>query len=234
MDLAESSIEAPSWRRRAMRWVVALLVAGFVAGAAGWLRQWAGQPAPAHRQVARIAILPDTPPPPPPPREEKPPPPRDEPRPMPQAEAPKPAEAERPANEPLKMEGEAGTGPSAFAAGPVRNDYAGGAPNTGASAAASAIDRAQERLYANTARQLLRDAIERHLKPDATQATAEFTLWVERDGAIRRYELQPSGDARIDGDLDAALEQTQRSLRLPPPPAATQAMRFRLTVRPQG
>ena len=82
-----------------------------------------------RRQVAKISILPDTPPPPPPPpkEEKKPEPPKDEPKQVmreeqvKQVEAPKPAEA-------IKMEGAAGDGPSAFAAGSVNRDYAGGAP----------------------------------------------------------------------------------------------------------
>jgi hypothetical protein len=118
----------------------------------------------------------------------------------------------------------------------VRNDYAGGAPATGASAGGSgtASDRALDRFFANSARQLLRDEIEKHLKDDVQQARAEFTLWVERSGAIQRFELQPTGDERLDGELRAALDQTQRTLRLPTPPAALQPMKFRLTLRPQG
>jgi len=235
MDLAEASITPPGWGRRLLRAAVVLLVLALVAAAAMGLKNLASGDSGPKRQIAKISILPDTPPPPPPPpKEDKPPPPRDTPKPMPQAQTPKPAEAEKAADAPIKMEGEAGDGPSAFAAGAVRNDYVGGAPNTGASAAASAVDRAQERLYAQSARGLLRDAIERHLKSDAAQATAEFTLWLERDGAIRRVQLAPTGNVQLDGELDAALDKTQRELRLPPPPTALQPMRFRLTVRPQG
>ena len=42
---------------------------------AWWLRSWLGQPAGPQRQVARIALLPDTPPPPPPPPKDPPEPP---------------------------------------------------------------------------------------------------------------------------------------------------------------
>jgi hypothetical protein len=148
-------------------------------------------------------------------------------------------EAPKPANEALKMEGAAGDGPSAFAAGSVSKEYSGGAPAIGGVAAAaasapSAVDRAQERFYASSARQLLQGAIERHLKSEAGQATATFAVWVERDGAIRRFELEGSGDSRLDGELNAAFEDTQRNLRLPPPPAIAQPMKFRITLRPQG
>jgi outer membrane biosynthesis protein TonB len=235
MELAEASTEETGWGTYALRAMLVLLVAGLVAAGAWALKHMSSDSGGPKRQVARISILPDTPPPPPPPpREDKPPPPREEPKPMPQAEQPKPAEAEKAAEAPIKMEGAAGDGPSAFAAGAVRNDYVGGKPSTGAASAASTLDRAQERLYANTARQMLRDAIERSLKSDSQQTTAEFTVWLERDGAIRRVELASTGNPKLDGELNAALDDTQRTLRLPPPPVALQPMRFRLTVRPQG
>ncbi|MFY9511594.1 MAG: TonB C-terminal domain-containing protein [Rubrivivax sp.] len=235
MDLAERSTTPVGWGRRLLRAALALLGLALVVAAALGLKNFVGSEAPAKRQVAKIVLLPDTPPPPPPPpKEEKPPPPRDEPQPVPQPDTPKPAEAEQAADAPIKMEGEAGNGPSAFAAGTVRNEYSGGTPSTAASAATAAVDRAQERLYAQTARSLLRDAIERHLKSEAAQATAEFTLWLERDGSIRRMQLAGTGNSQLDGELDSALERTQRELRLPPPPNTLQPMRFRLTVRPQG
>ena len=86
-----------------------------------------------RRQVAKIALLPDTPPPPPPPKEEKKPePPKDEPKQVVHDEQIKQAEAPK-APEPIKMEGAAGEGSSAFAAGGVKNEYSGGTPVTGAS-----------------------------------------------------------------------------------------------------
>jgi outer membrane biosynthesis protein TonB len=234
MDLAEASLKPVTWRTRALRIALGLLALGLVVAAAVWVKGLNSAPAAPKRQVAKIALLPDTPPPPPPPPKNEPPPPRDEARPAPQPDAPKPAEADKPANEPLKMEGEAGSGPSPFAAGPVRNDYVGGAPSTGASAPATVADRAQDRLYANSVRQPLREALERHLKSDTAQATAEFTVWLARDGAITRSDLQPTGNATLDAELNAALAETQRSLRLPPPPNALQPLRFRLTLRPQA
>jgi outer membrane biosynthesis protein TonB len=190
-----------------------------------------------RRQVAKISILPDTPPPPPPPKEEKKPePPKEEPKQIipeeqiKQVEAPKPAEA-------IKMEGAAGDGPSAFAAGSVNKDYAGGTPGTGPGGpSGTASDRAQERFYANTARQLLQGEIEKHLKADAEQLTATFAIWLDKDGGIQRFELSPSGNDGNDNALRAALDETRRQFKLPPPPALalSQPMRFRLSVRPQA
>lgn len=191
------------------------------------------------RQVAKIAILPDTPPPPPPPpkEEKKPEPPKDEPKQVMREEQIKQVEAPKPA-ESIKMEGAAGDGPSAFAAGSVAKDYAGGAPVTGGPGgpAGTATDRAQERFYANTARQMLQSEIERHLKSDAESLTATFAVWLEKDGGILRFELSPSGNEAADSALRAALDETRRQFKLPPPPALalSQPMRFRLSVRPQA
>lgn len=224
---------SPAWSRLAL----ALLALALAAALALWLKDLWGTPGAPKRQVARIALLPDQPPPPPPPpKEEKPPPPREQPQLQPQA--PKPAEVPQPANAPLKMEGTAGDGPSAFAAGTVQKEYSGGVPQIGpAASAASVADRAQERFYVHSARQLLRDALERHFRSDFVEASVDFTLWLQRDGGIRKAELASSGNTRLDDDLRAALDQTTRQLQLPPPPprmAAGEPMRFRLTIRPQA
>ena len=218
--------------------VVAGLAALIALG--GWLKQRLSTPDAPHRQVARISILPDTPPPPPPP------PPREEPKPQQRDNKPPPPDAAPkaapvPDNAPIKMEGAAGDGPSPFAAGSVAKDYQGGAPATGPAASAAAggtgvnSDRAQDRFYAQSARQQLQAEIERHLRGDAAELSASFSVWVGRSGAIERFELLPGSNPRDDADLRAALDETARGLRLAPPPGAlTQPMRFRLKVRPQG
>lgn len=209
-----------------------------ICGVVWWSVQGIKTEAP-KRQVAKISILPDTPPPPPPPpkEEKRPEPPKDEPKQVMREEQPKQADAPK-AAEQLKMEGAAGDGPSAFAAGSVAKDYAGGAPTTGSSTgpAGTAADRAQERFYANNARQLLQVEIERHLKADAEQLTATFAIWLDKDGGIQRFELSPSGNDGNDIALRTALDETRRQLKLPPPPALalSQPMRFRLSVRPQA
>ena len=229
----------PASTGRRLLWLMALVLGALLLGAlAWWLKGQLSTPEAPRRQVARISILPDTPPPPPPPppKEQPKPSPKDDAKPPPQAPQPQ-APAPVPADAAIKMEGAAGTGPSPFAAGNVTSDYQGGKPTVGgaaASAPTAVVDRAQARLYANSARALLRDAIEQHLRSDAAELTAEFTVWLTADGAIRRLELQPGTDARQDSALQAALDETQRSLRLPRPPAALQPMRFKLTVRPQG
>jgi len=184
-----------------------------------------GSTAGPKRQVARIALLPDTPPPPPPPpKEQKKEEPKPQPRPQAQPEqAPKPPQ---PANEPIKMEGAAGNGPSAFAAGAVNNEYRAGPTSSGGASSPGVADRAAERLYANTVRQLLLAEMERRLAPEAGELSANFALWINPDGHIARWEADGGTPA-----LKTALDASAEALRLPVPPAVAQPMRFRLTVR---
>ncbi len=233
--LAEDSIEPSSWASRLLKIGGALLLVALLIAAALYLRKLVGEDTAPKRQISKISILPDTPPPPPPPPKDLKPPPDAPNKPLPDAPVLKPAEAPQPPNAPIKMEGAAGDGPSAFAAGKVNSEYNGGPVSTGAAQTGTSSDRAQERFYGNTARQLLRDAIEKSLKSEATQATAEFSVWITRDGAISRFELKATGDSKLDAELNAALDDTTRTLKLPAPPAAAaQPMKFRLNVRPLG
>ena len=229
----------PRERRAAMLRGAALIVVALVliALAVIGLRRFMQDAAPPKRQVARISVLPDKPPPPPPPPKER----KEE---APKAQArpqPTPEQQIKPqANEPLKMEGAAGTGPSAFAAGQVTNDYKGGTPTIGGPATTGGNDaarRAQERLYANSVRQMLRDELERQLNADAGELTATFALWVEANGHIGRWEIDERDTAlepRRQAALQAALDKSAERLQLPSPQGLAQPMRFRLTVRAGG
>ncbi|URI06517.1 TonB C-terminal domain-containing protein [Aquincola tertiaricarbonis] len=208
---------------------VVLLVAALV----WWLRGLAGSPPAPQRQVARIALLPDTPPPPPPPpKEEKRPEPKEtqaQPQPVPQPDV-KPPQPQQ-----VREEGPTGDAPGGLAGGPVTQEGVPTGPlttGTGNGGGGTRASRAEERFYAQAARQLLRDAIERHLKGQTTQATAEVQLWIDPNGAIRRFELLPSGQPRADDELRSALADATRELKLPPPPDLPQPMRFRLSLRP--
>lgn len=235
--LAEDSLEAPGARQWLQRVAIVVTVLVLIAALVWWLRGMVGAPDAAKRQVAKISILPDTPPPPPPPPkvEKKPEPPKDEPKqvmreqPLKQPDAPKPADA------PIKMEGAAGDGPSAFGAGTVSQEYKGGAPTVGASGSTGVTsDRAQERFYANSARQLLRDEIEKNLRPEAGEVVATFSVWIEPNGRIQKIELAPSTNPTIDADVRAALDATTKRLQLPTHSGITQPLRFRLSVRAAG
>lgn len=229
--LAESSLAPVTSRQWVQRVAIVLAVAALVALLAVGIRSLLGAPGAPRRQVARIALLPDTPPPPPPPKDEKKPePPKDEPRQV-MREEPVRQDVPKPAEAPIKMEGPAGDGPSAFTSGNVHSDYNGGTPVIGGPGG-GAPDRTQERLYASSVRQLLHDEIERHLPPESGELVASFSVWIDPDGTIRRFELVPTGDGVHDAALRAAFEQTTHELHLPGHAGLPQPMRFRLSVRP--
>lgn len=218
---------SPGVLRTILMGLTALLLVAALIAAARSLSHNAQAPA---RQIARIAVLPDTPPPPPPP-------PRPQETQREQRATPQPVRNAPPApkaDAPIKMEGAAGDGPSAFAAGEVTNEYKGGAPVVGGGASAPAIaDRAQERLYANSVRQMLRDEIERQLRADAGELTSSFAVWISAEGRIDRFDLEPGATPEKDSAMRQALDASSRSLRLPPPPSDA-PLRFRLTVRASG
>lgn len=199
------------------------------------LRHWAGDAKAPARQTAKVVLLPDTPPPPPPPPKDKPDTPPPQAKAMPQAvpDAPKAP----PAPAPLKMEGAAGNGPSAFGAGAVNNEYKGGPVAIGGTGggASAPTDRAQERLYVSSIKGLLQAEIERQLAADAGELTAAFAIWIEADGRIARWQFDdaPSRPAAR-SDMQAALDKSAQHLTLPPPAGVPQPLRFRLTVRAGG
>ncbi len=235
--LAEDSLEGPSGGQRARHVALAALLIAAIIAAGWWLSQSIGKPEASKRQVARIVLLPDAPPPPPPPppKQEK----RLEPKPDKAQDTPQPKPEQAPpqAQQQLREEGPTSDRSGGIAGGTVTREGVPAAPVIGGavgSGGSNLAERAQERFYANSARQLLRDALERYLKSDATRLSADFSVWLAADGAIQRYELAPSGDSRIDSELRAALDDTARTVKLPPPPPIEQPMRFRLTVRPLG
>lgn len=189
------------------------------------------------RQTVKIAVLPDSPPPPPPPKpeEKKPEPKPEENKPQPQ-EQPKPVEAP-PEPQQLKMDGPAGDGPSAFAAGNVSNEYKGGdiGGGTGGGSGGPLADRMSAMTYGNAAKRELNEYLNR--EPALRQAKdyrLPVSLWVRADGTIERYELAGSaGTAAIDDVLRAVLERFP-GFRSAPPQGLKQPMRLQITNRVAG
>jgi protein TonB len=144
-----------------------------------------------RRQVARITILPDTPPPPPPPEETRPPPKEIQAHEM---NIPKPETPPAPAQ--LKMEGQAGEGPSAFASGDVKQDYIGGDIGNGTRYSAY-VARMEQRIQAELARRKL------HV------SGVRVYVWLAPDGAISRYSVD-GGDAGDERAVRAALSDFTR------------------------
>lgn len=152
-----------------------------------------------HRQVAKIMLLPDTPPPPPPPPPDKP---KVEPKTEMKQQVDRPKQQTPPEPQQLKMEGQAGEGPSPFAAGEVKNDYIGGDIGNGARFAA----------YVNRIEQLIQEQL---AKRNLRIANARVYLWLSSDGALQRYEINgASGDS--ERQLRTAMATIGRVPEAPP------------------
>jgi protein TonB len=164
---------------------------------------WAGlnmsRQAKPQRQVAKIMLLPDTPPPPPPP-------PPDKPKVEPKTEMKQQVDRQKiqapPEPQQLKMEGQAGEGPSPFAAGEVTNDYIGGDVGNGARFAA----------YVSRIEQLIQEQL---AKRNLRVSGARVFLWVSADGALQRYEINgASGES--ERQLRTAMATLGRVPEAPP------------------
>jgi protein TonB len=181
------------WLRRFGIGVGMMLIVGAVV--------WAGMnlshgPASPKRQIAKIMILPDTLPPPPPPEEKRPP---QEVQPKQQVETPK--QETPPEPQPLKMEGQAGEGPSPFAAGEVKNDYIGGDIGNGSRYAA----------YVGRLEQRIQVELTRH---NIHASSVKLFIWVGSDGSIQRYTVE-GGDSDTEKSVRLALADLKRVDEVP-------------------
>jgi len=198
VDASQDRGRGQVWSRRAVTALVLLALIGLIAWAGlHWSR---GSTAPA-RQVAKIALLPDTPPPPPPPPPEKP---KIEPKNEIKQQIDKPKLQAPPEPQILKMEGQAGEGPSPFAAGEVKNDYIGGDIGNGNGERFAA--------YVGRVAEVLQEALAKH---NLKIANARVFLWLQPDGSVQRYEISgANGDA--ERQLRTAMAQMGRLPEAPP------------------
>jgi periplasmic protein TonB len=182
--------------------------------------------APQKKQVTTIKLIPDTPPPPPPPKE----PPKEQVKEQPKEikiEQPKPAET--PPAEQLKMEGPAGDGPSAFAAGPVSNDYKGGDVKTIGSDGGAKFN-----WYAGVLKSQIQDALEKDKKLKDGQYKLIVSVWLKQNGDIEKLDWA-SSDAtpEIEQAVKAALE-SMPPMREAPPEGMPQPIKLRISARKMG
>lgn len=212
------------------KWVlIAVLVAVMVA-AGWWIVGKMSEPAGAgpKRQTVKIAVLPDTPPPPPPPKPEKPPEPeKQELKPQMQQEQPKPQEVQ-PAPAQLKMDGPAGDGPSAFAAGQVSAEYKGGEIGTGS----GGVNKLQFALFTNKMTRHIQLALSKS-KDVKFDFRVNVQVWLDANGSFQKVLLASStGDEQMDAALRSALT------KLPPidsvPGNLPQPLLLRITNRLTG
>lgn len=234
--LAEETLtkfERRPWGRWLLIGTVGILV---VAGIATGLRALVGQSAPAKRQVARISILPDTPPPPPPPkREDKPPEPPKTTAKEVKLDPPKPVQAPPAPSEQLKMDGPAGDGPSAIAAGPVTRDYAGGALGAGGGASAvlparsgQGIGRAAFSAYQLELQALIQEQLAR--LPALKQRDYRLPALVRLDERQQVQSVSLSGSSGSDEVDQLVLAAVRSALQQRPPPGSTPYRDFTIRV----
>lgn len=213
------------------RWLAPAVITVLLVCGAGWLFSTLGDsPAPPRRQTVKIAVLPDTPPPPPPPKEEKRPEPdkqtqQAEPVPMQQ---PKPMEAP-PEPQQLKMDGPAGDGPSAFAAGAVSQDYKGGAIGNGPGGG----NRMQFAFFTNRLLRHIQTELARRAELKGSDYRVNVRVWLADDGQLHRIELaSSSGDPQTDRLLQEALTRLPAIDQVPS--NLPQPLSMRITNRVTG
>ena len=177
------------WLRRSVIAVAMLVFVGAVVWGGMNLGHSAGTP---KRQIARIMVLPDTPPPPPPPPEEKRPPKEEQHR----QEVEVRKQETPPEPQQLKMEGQAGDAPSAFAAGEVKHDYIGGDIGNGSRYAAY-VGRVEERIQLELTRHKVR------------ASNVKLFIWLQPDGSILRFSIQ-GGDQDTERTVRLALADLNR------------------------
>lgn len=168
----------------------------------------------------KITLLAPPPPPPPPPKvEKKPDPPKEQKEVKVEQPVPKPTPPQ-PTPE-LKMDGPAGDGPSAFAAGKITSD----------DVSKIGVGTGMFNPFNNYA-SLLKGELQRYFaKNNALRRrrySIEVHVWVAEGGEIKRFELVGSSG---DGDTDGAIHQALLALpafNQKPPPNMPQPIRLRI------
>lgn len=208
--------------RRWPKILVAIVLGLTLIGLIGWgIKSLMGGKSDKPRKAPVVTLLPDKPPPPPPPpKEEKKPEPKEEKK---DVKIEQPKEAPQPAqNEPLKMEGAAGDGESAFGAGTVGREYTGG--TVGATGM-------QQGLYAGRLQRHLQDQLSRNRKLKESDYRVSLRVWLRRDGSVEKAELaQSTGNEALDELLKETLLQVT-AMREAPPENMPQPIRIRITAR---
>jgi periplasmic protein TonB len=170
----------------------------------------------------KISLLPNTPPPPPPPKEEKKPEPPKEQKEV-KMEQPDMKQPPAPDNT-LKMEGDKGSGPSAFQSGTVTNENRIPASESGNRYA----------FYSNLMQKFLQDELARNKTLVGKEYRISLNLWFDNSGKIAKFSLtQTSGNPETDTLIRNALGELP-PLKTPPPDSMPQPVRLRVTSRGTG
>lgn len=218
-----------AWKKWLILAVIVAVVAALVWWAAKVVMSPSGSSGP-KRQTVKIAVLPDTPPPPPPPKPDKPPEPeKQELKPQMQQEQPKPQEAP-PAPAQLKMDGPAGDGPSAFAAGQVSTEYKGGEVGTGTG---GGINKLQFALFTSQLQRHIQLQLAKNTTIKLGDYRVNVQVWLTPAGDFQRVELLSStGETQTDEALQNALNHMAAMRDVPA--NLPQPVRLRITNRMTG
>lgn len=218
MTMEKKSPPPRRWLKIAVLALLGVVVLGLIAwGVMSLMGGKSGKP----RKPPVVTLLPDKPPPPPPPpkEEKKPEPPKENPKDVkmePPKETPQPAQ-----NEPLKMEGAASDGDSAFGAGTVGREYAGGAIG----------GAGMQGMYAGRLQRHLQEQLSRNRKLKESDYRVTVRVWLRRDGSVEKADLaQSTGNSGLDELLREALLQVA-AMREAPPENMPQPIRIRITAR---
>lgn len=221
----DSQTQTGVWLKRVVIALIGLLILAAITY--GFKKLMSGG-APQKKQITTIKLLPDTPPPPPPPPPKEPP--KEQVKEQPKEikiEQPKPAET--PPAEQLKMEGAAGDGPSAFAAGPVSNEYIGGEVKTIGSDGGAKFN-----WYAGIVKNQIEAALEKDKKLTLAQYKLIVSIWLKPNGDVEKLEWSGSdANAEIEQAVKAALEGMP-AMREAPPQDMPQPIKLRITARKMG
>lgn len=219
MGLAEEELEGRGlkfWLMRGLGAVagIVLLVAAVIV-----MKDIVSSATAPARQVARIALVPDTPPPPPPPppKQEKPEAPKEQKQ---VQETPKPQEAPQP-SEQLKMEGQGSdSGLAGLQAGAVTQEYKGAIGGTPAYASYGALVQRE-----------IQQFLQKAPKLRGVDYRVMVRLWLSPAGEVTRVEIAGSSGS---GDVDEMLKTSLAglpALKDRPPADMPLPIRLRLTSR---
>jgi protein TonB len=214
------------------KWLIPLVAALVIGALVFWgVTSFKGGSGERKPQQPKIALLPDTtppPPPPPPPPDKKPEPEVKEDKPQPQEDAPKTPD-KPPEDAPIKMEGAAGEGPSAFGQGSVNKEYSIGDPNTGIGGGGNKMQFA---LFSGQLQRHVQSNLARNSKIKLGDYRVSIAIWVSPSGELRTELTSSTGDEKFDEALKQALAQLPPVANVPPNPP--QPIRLRITNRMTG
>ena len=127
------------------------------------------------------------------------------------------------------MEGPAGDGPSAFAAGPVSNDYKGGEVKT-----IGSDGGAKYNWYAGVLKNQIQDTLEKDKKLKVGQYKLIVSVWLKPNGEIEKLEVaQSDTSSEIEQAVKTALDNMP-AMREAPPEGMPQPIKLRIAARKMG